>query len=80
MCIGNFVIINTYLWIEERVQAFVNLVISTGDHFRLRWNKQAVMAMVWQMFVPDKELLMFDFEYVHGGLPCQITAPGIIHI
>ena len=28
---------------------YVQMVVNTGAHFRLRWQEQAVEAMVWQV-------------------------------
>ena len=62
---GNFVIISLDFWFQEPVQRFVRLVMRTGGHFRFRWNEQAVQSIVWQIFIPEKKMHVFDFPYQH---------------
>lgn len=64
---GNFVVYNLEFWFREDVQEYVRLILSTGGHFRFRWNEQAVVAMVWQIFVPKERFKKFSFKYQHGG-------------
>jgi hypothetical protein len=65
---GNFLLLSTEWWYNEKVQTFVDLVLATGGHFRFRWNEQAVIAMLWQMLCPDKHFVLFDFPFEH---PCS---------
>lgn len=65
---GNFVLYNLDFWFQENVQQYVKFVVSTGGHFRFRWNEQAVVAMVWQLFVPKEKFKQFSFKYRHQFL------------
>ena len=62
---GNFVIVSLDFWFQERVQRFVRLVLGTGAHFRFRWNEQQVQSIIWQMFVPLENFLLYTFDYDH---------------
>ena len=62
---GNFLLISVNLWYRVDVQRFVQLVLRTGAHFRLRWIEQPVTAMIWQVFVKDEHFYKFDFPYQH---------------
>lgn len=62
---GNFVIISLDFWFQEEVQRLVKLVLSTGGHFRHRWNEQQVQSLVWQIFLARDEFHLFDFPYEH---------------
>jgi hypothetical protein len=42
-------------------------VVQTGAHFRFRWNEQATLAMVWQLFVRENEWAQLHFPYEHRG-------------
>ena len=64
---GNFVLLSTEWWMSARVQRFLHLVLSSGDHFRFRWNEQSVMAMLWQIFVKPENFAMLDFGYMHSA-------------
>lgn len=63
---GNLVVINTEFWFRRDVQKYLRLVLGTGGHFRFRWNEQAVMGMIWQIFIPPERFHMFTFDYTHG--------------
>lgn len=63
---GNFVLYDLDFWFREDVQKYLKLVLSTGGHFKFRWNEQAVVSMIWQIFVPDKRFKRFFFKYSHG--------------
>jgi len=54
-------------WWPKHVQRFVELVLQTGYHWRFRWNEQGVMAMVWQMFVPEGHFQFntLPLDYMH---------------
>lgn len=65
---GNFIIYNLEFWYREDVQKYFNFVTSTGGHFRFRWNEQAVVAMIWQIFVPEERFKLFSFRYSHDGI------------
>ena len=62
---SNLVFINTEFWFRDDVQRYLNLVISTGGHFRFRWCDQAVISMIWQIFVPAENFHLFLFDYHH---------------
>lgn len=62
---GNFVIYSIKFVHEEMVQRFLKLVERYGGHFMYRWNEQATIGMVWQMFVREGEYRIFDFPYKH---------------
>lgn len=65
---GNCIVIDMErFWWPAQVQKFVELVLQTGYHWRFRWNEQGVIALVWQMFVPERHFLLdaLPFEYVH---------------
>ena len=64
---GNFLAINTDFWFREDIQAYLALIVGTGGHFRFRWNEQAVVGMLSQLFVPASRLHFFTFEYSHQG-------------
>lgn len=65
MFYGNFVVYSVDFMFEEMVQRFIKLVLQTGGHFRFRWNEQATIGMVWQLFVREGEYKVFDFPYKH---------------
>lgn len=54
-------------WWTKEAQKFVELVIQTGFHYRFRWNEQGVMAMLWQIFVPQGHFQFDDLplDYIH---------------
>ena len=54
------------------VQRFIDLIAQSGGHFRFRWNEQASLAMVWQMFVREGEYRVFKFPYVHGVVDSRL--------
>ena len=64
---GNFVIISTAFWHRPIVQSYLQLILKTGGHFRFRWNEQAVIGMLWQLFVEAPRYHIFDFGYEHAG-------------
>ena len=72
MFYGNFVIFDLDWIAEEMVQRFINLISQSGGHFRFRWNEQASLAMVWQMFVKEGEYRVFKFPYVHGVVDSRL--------
>lgn len=39
---------------------FVELVLQTGAHFRIRWNEQVTLGMAWHMYVRERECRVFD--------------------
>jgi len=65
--VGNFLVMNLQFWFRQDVQKFLKLVLSTGGYFRFRWNEQAVMAMVWHMFLNNTNVHQFSFPYEHPG-------------
>lgn len=65
MFYGNFVVYSVDFMYEKMVQRFVNLVLQTGGHFRFRWNEQATIGMIWQLFVREGQYRVFDFPYKH---------------
>lgn len=65
---GNCVIMDIEkFWWPKQTQKFVELVLQSGYHWRFRWNEQAVIAMVWQLFVPEKHFRFnsLPFAYQH---------------
>lgn len=62
---GNFIIFSVRFMHEEMVKRFINLVERSGGHFMYRWNEQATLGMIWQMFVREKEFRIFNFPYQH---------------
>ena len=72
MFYGNFVIFDLEWILEDMVQRFINLVSQSGGHFRFRWNEQASLAMVWQMFVREGEYRVFKFPYRHGVVDSRL--------
>lgn len=72
MFYGNFVIFDLDWIHEEMVQRFIDLIAQSGGHFRFRWNEQASLAMVWQMFVREGEYRVFKFPYVHGVVDSRL--------
>lgn len=50
---NNLIIDMDRFWWPKEAQKFVELVVQSGYHWRFRWNEQGVIAMLWQMFVPD---------------------------
>lgn len=55
---GNCVLINVTFYQLPLVQKWVRTVVSSGGHFRFRWQEQATMAMMRDIFVPDKRFSM----------------------
>ena len=42
---GNCLLIDVQkLWFREDVQRYISLVVSSGGHFRFRWNEQSVIS------------------------------------
>lgn len=72
MFYGNFVIFDLEWVHEEMVQRFITLISQSGGHFRFRWNEQASLAMVWQMFVREGEYRVFKFPYSHGVVDSRL--------
>ena len=70
---GNFVVYSVKFMLEEKVQRFLKLVERSGGHFMYRWNEQATIGMVWQMFVREGEYRIFDFPYKHQGFTKKMT-------
>ena len=64
---GNFVMLSTAFWHRADVQSYLKLILKTGGHFRFRWNEQAVLGMIWQLFVDAHRFHVFDFPYEHSG-------------
>jgi hypothetical protein len=68
MLFGNFVVYDVDWMVSDvMVQRYIHTVLRTGGHFRFRWNEQATLAMVWQLFVGENEWALYDFEYSHHG-------------
>lgn len=67
----NFVVISTDFWFRDDVQKYLRLVLTTGGHVRFRWVEQAVMSMIWQIFVPPERFHLFTFDYEHKGIPIR---------
>ena len=65
---GNFVVYDVAFMTEHPlVQRYLRTVVQTGAHFRFRWNEQATLAMVWQLFVREDEWAQLHFLYEHRG-------------
>ena len=66
---GNCVMISLDFWFSSLVQRFVQLCRASGGSVMYRWNEQAVLGMVAQIFASQEQLLMFSFPYAHrcGG-------------
>lgn len=65
---GNCIIIDMdKFWWPAHAQKFLELVLQTGYYFRFRWNEQGVIAMMWQMFVPEQHynLDSLPIDYFH---------------
>lgn len=52
---GNCVLVKVEFWFQPSVQRYIELVTSSGYHYRFRWNEQSTMGMVWQLFVPKDQ-------------------------
>lgn len=48
----------------------MKLVLSTGGHFRLRWQEQAVESMIWQIFVPRANFTLLPIKHEHPSNAC----------
>ena len=64
---GNFLMVSMAFWHRPDVQSYLQLILKTGGHFRFRWNEQAVIGMMWQLFVEANHVHVFDFPYKHSG-------------
>ena len=65
---GNFVVYDVaFMTKHPLVQRYLRTVVQTGAHFRFRWNEQATLAMVWQLFVRENEWAQLHFPYEHRG-------------
>lgn len=64
---GNFVMVSIDFWFRHDVQAFVDLVIASGDHVVRRWVDQDVIGMIRLMFVTEPHDLTLNFRYQHKG-------------
>ena len=62
---GNCVMISLDFWFSSLVQRFVQLCRASGGSVMYRWNEQAVLGMVAQIFASQEQLLMFTFPYAH---------------
>lgn len=52
---------------DPLVQRFLELVVSSQYHYRFRWNEQSVLAMVFQLFVPEEQLARLPLtSWNHG--------------
>ncbi|KAG2485554.1 hypothetical protein HYH03_015720 [Edaphochlamys debaryana] len=65
---GNCVMYSIDWWFSPLVSRFVQLCRATGGHFTYRWNEQAVIGMLWQIFVDPNQFKLFDFPYEHRYL------------
>ena len=68
---GNFLMLSLDFWYEPLVQRFVELVMSTGGHFRHRWNEQEVHGMMWLLFLQPHELSILNFPFAHDSAYCD---------
>ncbi|GIL51779.1 hypothetical protein Vafri_7689 [Volvox africanus] len=66
---GNLVMWSLDWWFRPEVNNFVQLAIASGSTVRERWGDQAVIAMIWQMFVRKDQFLQFNFTYEHTKDP-----------
>ncbi|KAG2445025.1 hypothetical protein HYH02_008893 [Chlamydomonas schloesseri] len=62
---GNCVMIALDFWFSPLVQRFVGLCRGSGGSVMYRWNEQAVLGMVAQIFATQEQLLLFSFPYAH---------------
>ncbi|KAG2430898.1 hypothetical protein HXX76_009871 [Chlamydomonas incerta] len=62
---GNCVMISLDFWFSSLVQRFVQLCRASGGSVMYRWNEQAVLGMVAQIFASQEQLLNFTFPYAH---------------
>eukprot|EP00878_Enallax_costatus_P014587 GHUV01015258.1.p1 GENE.GHUV01015258.1~~GHUV01015258.1.p1 ORF type:complete len:370 (+),score=54.36 GHUV01015258.1:1049-2158(+) len=68
---GNCLLMDLEFWFQPIVQRWIELVISSGYHFRFRWNEQSVLGMTWQMLVPKNRFALLPIPwngYKHDGL------------
>jgi hypothetical protein len=71
-------------WWSQEAQKFVELAVQSGYHWRFRWNEQGIMAMLWQMFVPEGhyqfDTLPIDYHHprkVWGQCPDSHVAQSV---
>jgi hypothetical protein len=60
---GNCLVIDVSIMSDPLVQRFLELVVSSQYHYRFRWNEQAVLSMLWQVFVPDEQIGKLPFQH-----------------
>jgi hypothetical protein len=85
---GNCMLIDMdRFWWPKEAQKFVELVVQSGYHWRFRWNEQGVMAMLWQMFVPEGhyrfDTLPIDYHHprkVWGKCPDSHVAHSVSYL
>ncbi|GIL51801.1 hypothetical protein Vafri_7720 [Volvox africanus] len=66
---GNWVMWRLDWWFRPEVNNFVQLALASGGTVRERWVDQAVIAMIWQIFVRKDQLLLTNFTYQHTKDP-----------
>ncbi|EFJ49408.1 hypothetical protein VOLCADRAFT_104304 [Volvox carteri f. nagariensis] len=63
---GNCLMWSLDWWFKPEVNRFVQLCLASGGVVNYRWNEQAVISMMWQVFVKKEQFLMFNFTYLHS--------------
>jgi len=62
------------LWFREDVQRYISLVVSSGGHFRFRWNEQAVESE------SAKPSIFFNTVYHGQALPRQQFSASVFFV
>ncbi|PNH07361.1 hypothetical protein TSOC_006237 [Tetrabaena socialis] len=71
---GNFVMISLDFWFQPL--AFIQLCRASGGAVMYRWNEQAVLGMVSQIFVAEQGLYNFTFPFMHRASPRDALRAG----
>jgi hypothetical protein len=67
--VGNCMIYNLDVVLQPLAQRFLELVLASTYHYRHRWNEQATLGMLFQLFLPDEKLKTVPIAaegYEHG--------------
>ena len=64
---GNCILWDTHFWYRPDVQKYLDLQFRLGKYFSVRWQEQAVQAMIWGLFAPAENFEFLDIPMAHGG-------------
>lgn len=62
---SNFYVTEIAFWVQPQVQRYLRLVDASGGYYKFRWGDTIVQTMVAGLFLNEKQLYRFTFEYFH---------------